>query len=97
MRKFLHVNDMVAESLFALELDEDVYHENTQTMLSHIKVGTGVVCMICELAERIKRVVRFKGLLTFDTSKPDGAPRKLLDVSRLKSMAGNIVFHLKRA
>src|SRR3546814_9868846 len=52
-------------------------------MLSHINVGTGLDCTIRELAETIARVVGFKGRLVFDSSKPDGAPRKLLDVSRL--------------
>jgi len=85
-REFLHVDDMAAASLFVLQLENDIYNTNTQQMLSHINVGTGVDCTIGEMAETIKRVVGFEGALVFDTSKPDGSPRKLLDVSRLKAM-----------
>jgi GDP-L-fucose synthase len=86
LREFLHVDDMAAASLFVLELDEKIYQENTQPMLSHINVGTGVDCSIRELAEAMALVTGFKGNLVFDSSKPDGAPRKLMDVSRLKAM-----------
>lgn len=86
MREFLHVDDMAAASIYVLELDEEIYRENTQPMLSHINVGTGVDCSIRELAETIARITGFKGDLVFDSSKPDGAPRKLMDVSRLKAM-----------
>lgn len=86
MREFLHVDDMAAASLFVLELDEKTYRDNIQPMLSHINVGTGVDCSIRELAEAMALVTGFKGKLVFDSSKPDGAPRKLMDVSRLKSM-----------
>ena len=55
-------------------------------MLSHINVGTGVDCTIRELAETVARVVGFTGNVTFDATKPDGTPRKLLDVSRLKAL-----------
>jgi len=85
-REFLHVDDMAAASLFVLQLDKGTYKSNTQEMLSHINVGTGVDCSIREMAETIKRVVGFEGKLVFDTTKPDGPPRKLLDVSRLKAM-----------
>ena len=86
MREFLHVDDMAEASLFVLELDEETYRANTRPMLSHINVGTGKDCTIRELAETMKRVVGFEGELVFDPSKPDGAPRKLLDVSRLAAM-----------
>ena len=85
-REFLHVDDMAAASLFILQLDNETYKENVQEMLSHINIGTGIDCSISEMAETVKRVVGFKGQLLFDTSKPDGPPRKLLDVSRLKAM-----------
>jgi len=85
-REFLHVDDMAAASLFVLQLGSDIYKSNTREMLSHINVGTGVDCSIREMAETVKRVVGFDGELVFDTSKPDGPPRKLLDVSRLKAM-----------
>lgn len=86
MREFLHVNDMAAASVHVMNLDDAIYQANTQPMLSHINVGTGVDCTIRELAETMQRVVGFNGELVFDTSKPDGAPRKLMDVSRLKAL-----------
>lgn len=85
-REFLHVDDMAAASLFVLQLDDDTYKSNTREMLSHINIGAGMDCSIAEMAETVKRVIGFKGKLIFDASKPDGAPRKLLDVSRLKAM-----------
>jgi len=85
-REFLHVDDMAAASVFVMELDADRYAANTRPMLSHINVGTGVDCTIRELAETIARVTGFGGRLAFDTSKPDGAPRKLMDVSRLRAL-----------
>lgn len=86
MREFLHVDDMAAASVYVMELDVSVYDETTHPMLSHINVGTGVDCTILELAETMKRVVGFEGELVFDCSKPDGAPRKLMSVSRLESL-----------
>lgn len=86
MREFLHVDDMAAASVHVMQLDDAVYQANTQPMLSHINVGTGVDCTIGELAATIAKVTGFKGLLSFDATKPDGAPRKLMDVSRLKAL-----------
>ena len=86
MREFLHVDDMAAASVHVMELDQAAYQEATQPMLSHINVGTGVDCTIRTLAETIASVTGFRGRLTFDSNKPDGAPRKLMDVARLKSL-----------
>ena len=86
MREFLHVDDMAAASVYLMDLDDAIYRANTQPMLSHINVGSGVDCTIRELAETVAKVTGFKGKLVFDTSKPDGTPRKLLDVSLLKSL-----------
>lgn len=86
MREFLYVDDMAAASIHVMNLPSDTYLENTEPMLSHINVGTGVDCTIRELAETVARVTGFKGELVFDASKPDGTPRKLMDVSRLKSL-----------
>jgi GDP-L-fucose synthase len=86
MREFLHVDDMAAASVYVMGLNNDTYDVNTQPMLSHINVGTGVDCTIRELAETMKRVVGFEGKLVFDASKPDGTPRKLMDVSRLRAL-----------
>jgi GDP-L-fucose synthase len=86
MREFLYVDDMAQASLFVLELDEQTYKANTQPMLSHINVGTGKDVTIKEMAETIKEVVGYEGKLTFDATRPDGTPRKLIDVTRLKRM-----------
>lgn len=86
MREFLHVDDMAAASVHVMKLDYATYQANTQPMLSHINVGSGVDCTIRELAETIAKVTGFSGQLKFDSTKPDGAPRKLMNVSRLKSM-----------
>lgn len=86
MREFLHVDDMAAASVFVMNLDNDTYQQHTQPMLSHINVGTGVDCTIKELTETVAKVVGFEGNIEWDTSKPDGAPRKLMDVSRLRNL-----------
>ncbi|ATG48142.1 GDP-L-fucose synthase [Celeribacter ethanolicus] len=83
MREFLHVDDMAEASLFVLDLDPEIYQRETEPMLSHINVGSGTDVTIRELAETVARVTGFKGELAFDASKPDGTPRKLMDVSRL--------------
>ncbi|UVM54598.1 GDP-L-fucose synthase [Pseudomonas sp. B21-012] len=86
MREFLHVDDMAAACLHVMNMESQVYQQHTQPTLSHINVGTGVDCTIRELAETICRVTGYQGRLGFDASKPDGTPRKLLDVSRLKNL-----------
>ncbi len=86
MREFLHVDDMAAASIHVMELAHEVWQENTRPMLSHINVGTGVDCTIRELAQTIAKVVGYKGRVVFDASKPDGTPRKLLDVTRLHQL-----------
>lgn len=85
-REFLHVSDMAAASVYVMNLDKHIYTSNTKPMMSHINVGTGIDCSIRELAETLSKVVGFRGKLIFDLSKPDGAPRKLMDVSRLNAM-----------
>jgi GDP-L-fucose synthase len=69
-----------------MDLPVDVYRQHTQPMLSHINVGTGLDCTIRELAETIARVTGYGGRLVWDRSKPDGTPRKLMDVSRLAAL-----------
>lgn len=86
MREFLHVDDMAEASIYVMQLNNEVYEANTEPMLSHINVGTGIDCTIRELAETIKKVVGFEGALTFDATKPDGSPRKLMNVSRLENL-----------
>jgi len=85
-REFLHVDDMAEASLFVLNLDRETYDVNTQPMLSHINVGTGMDVSIMELAQMVAKVTGFKGRITNDPSKPDGTLRKLMDVSRLADM-----------
>jgi GDP-L-fucose synthase len=95
MREFLHVDDMAAASVHVMELDDATYRANTRPMLSHINVGTGVDCTIRELAETVARVTGFTGRLTFDAGKPDGTPRKLLDVSRLAALGWRATISLE--
>jgi GDP-L-fucose synthase len=94
-REFLHVDDMAAACVHVMNLDEATYRAHTQPMSSHINIGTGVDCSIRELAETIARVTGFKGKLVFDASKPDGTPRKLLDVSRIAAMGWRATVRLE--
>ena len=86
MREFLHVDDMARASVYVMEMDDAVYAANTRPDLSHINVGTGEDCTIRQLAEALARVIGYAGELAFDATKPDGTPRKLMDVSRLRAM-----------
>jgi len=86
MREFLYVDDMAQASLFVLELNEQTYKANTQPMLSHINVGTGKDMAIREMAETMKQVVGYQGKVIFDTARPDGTLRKLVNISKLKKM-----------
>ncbi|WP_318357962.1 GDP-L-fucose synthase [Enterobacter sp.] len=94
MREFLYVDDMAAASIHVMELDDEIYQQNTQPMLSHINVGTGVDCTIREMAETMAAVVGYKGKIIFDATKPDGTPRKLMDVNRLKSLGWEYQYNL---
>ncbi len=86
MREFLYVDDMAEACLHVIQLEKELYRAQTKPMLSHINIGTGQDCTIRELAETMAKVVGFKGKIVFDTHKPDGPPRKLMDVSRLKAL-----------
>ena len=86
MREFLHVDDMARASVFVMGMDDAAYAANTRPDLSHINVGTGRDCTIRALAEALARVIGYTGRLAFDATKPDGTPRKLMDVSRLAAM-----------
>tara|TARA_B100000963_G_scaffold326034_1_gene312745 strand:+ start:946 stop:1902 length:957 start_codon:yes stop_codon:yes gene_type:complete len=85
LREFLYVDDMAEASLFVHNLEQATYN-NTQPILSHINIGTGVDITIRELAKTIKKVIGFEGKLVFDPTKPDGTMRKLLDVERLTQL-----------
>lgn len=95
MREFLHVDDMAEASLYVMGLSTESYQVETEPMLSHVNVGTGVDVTIRELAETIKDVVGYDGEITFDSDKPDGAPRKLMDVSLLKRLGWQAGIELK--
>ena len=82
-REFLYVDDMARASIYLMNLDKKIYDENSSSMSSHINVGSGQDLTVRELAEIIKEVVGFKGDLKFDSNKPDGNPRKLLDSKRI--------------
>ncbi|WP_278044556.1 GDP-L-fucose synthase [Photobacterium profundum] len=96
MREFLYVDDMAAASIHVMELDTQTYQDNTQPMLSHINVGTGVDCTIREMAETMAKVVGFTGDVVFDSTKPDGAPRKLMNVSRLADLGWRYQIELEQ-
>jgi len=85
-REFLYVDDMAEASIFVMGLSERAYKQNTTERLSHINVGTGVDVTISEIAALISKVTGYQGRIAFDASKPDGTPRKWLDVSRLSEM-----------
>lgn len=85
-REFLYVDDMASACVHVMSLDRSVYAQNTEAMLSHINVGFGTDISIREVAELIARTVGYQGEITFDTSRPDGTPRKLMDSSRLNRL-----------
>jgi GDP-L-fucose synthase len=95
MREFLHVDDMASASKFVMNLDKEVYNKNTDPILSHINVGSGVDCTILELAETMAEVVGYSGSLVFDNNKPDGAPRKLMNVDKLAALGWTYSIKLK--
>ncbi len=86
MREFLYVDDMAGACFHVMNLPKEVYGEHVLPMSSHINVGTGKDCTIRELANTIARAVGYRGDILWDTSKPDGTPRKLLDVGLLKRL-----------
>ena len=93
-REFLHVDDLADASIHIMNLDKNIYEEQIKPS-SHINIGSGKELTIKELAENIKIVVGFKGEIKFDSSKPDGSPRKLIDSSRLNSFGWSPKITLK--
>ncbi len=85
-REFLYVDDMAAASVYVMNLPVATYKQHTSPMQSHINVGSGSDTTIAELAQTIRSVQGYSGEIVFDTSKPDGAPRKLMDSSRLEAL-----------
>ena len=86
MREFLYVDDMAEASIFVMNLDSEIHKQETNPMLSHINVGSGIDCSIRELVETISRVIGYQGKIVFDAMKPDGSPKKLMDNSRLERL-----------
>jgi GDP-L-fucose synthase len=85
-REFLYVDDMAAASVFVMNLPLQAYQAHTSPMQSHLNVGCGSDVTIAELAQAVGQAVGYSGDITFDTSKPDGAPRKWMDSSRLNAL-----------
>lgn len=86
LREFLHVDDMANACIYVMDINNDVYAKNIDQKCSHINIGTGVDCSIKDLAELISKIVGFDGNIIFDKTKPDGTPRKLLDVSKINKL-----------
>ena len=86
MREFLYVDDMAAACVYVMNLDKVIYRQETKPMLSHINVGTNQDLTIKKLAETIAKITNFKGKIKFDTTKPDGPKRKLMDSTRLNRL-----------
>ncbi|MEJ8848967.1 GDP-L-fucose synthase [Variovorax rhizosphaerae] len=85
-REFLYVDDMASASIHVMRLPAEEYRRHTHVMESHVNVGTGEDLTIAELAALVSDVVGYKGRIQTDPSKPDGAPRKLLDVSKIRQL-----------
>ena len=85
-REFLYVDDMAAASVFVMNLDKPTYDQHTEPLQSHINVGFGSDITIAELASAVAKATGYQGKISFDPSKPDGAPRKWMDSSRLRNL-----------
>jgi GDP-L-fucose synthase len=85
-REFLYVDDLASACSFVMKLPVDQYRSETQEMRSHLNVGSGTDVTILELAQQIAEIVGFEGNIQIDESKPDGAPRKLMDSSRINRL-----------
>lgn len=86
LREFLHVDDMAKACVYLMKLDTQLYKQSTSAMLSHINVGSGIEVSIKELTEKIAKVVGFRGKIVWDSTKPDGTPRKLMNSQKLESL-----------
>jgi len=95
MREFLYVDDMADASIYIMGLDKEILEKETNIMLSHINIGTGIDIAIKDVAQLIKEVVGFNGDIIFNAKMPDGTKRKLLDISRMKSLGWKYSITLK--
>ena len=96
LREFLYVDDMARAAVHVMNLKRELYKAKTTPMLSHFNVGTGTECSIKQLTETIAEVIGFSGKIRWDISKPDGAPRKLMDSGVLKSTGWEPRYELKQ-
>ena len=94
-REFLHVDDLAGACVFIMGIDDQAYTTHTQPMLSHINAGTGEDVTIRELAETIREVIGFTGNIIFNPDKPDGSPKKLLNVNLINKMGWKASINLK--
>ena len=95
-REFLHVDDMAEASLFVLNVSKDTYDQNTDPMMSHINVGSGLDISILELAKLVAQVTGYNGQISTDRTKPDGTMRKLMNVDRLAKMGWSAQIQLEQ-
>jgi GDP-L-fucose synthase len=95
LREFLHVDDMARASIHVMNLPVEEYRAVTDPRLTHINVGSGVDCSIAELVSTIGELTGFRGRIEYDTTKPDCAPRKLMDNSKLRSLGWEPQYSLK--
>ena len=95
-REFLYVDDMAAACVHVMNLDKEAYQQQTKPMLGHINVGTGQDLTIKKLAETIAKVTSFAGKIEFDTTKPDGTKRKLMDSARLNELGWQSKINLEQ-
>ena len=94
-REFLHVDDMARACIKVMEVDHNIYDNNTHETCSHINVGTGIDITIKSLAEKIKKIIEYTGTIEFDTNKPDGVARKLIDNQRIKKLGWSPLVNLE--
>lgn len=95
-REFLYVDDMAAASVYVMNLSKNHYEQQTKPMLSHINVGYGSDITIKELAILVSQTVGFQGAIEFDSTKPDGSPRKWMDSGRLNALGWQAHVNLEK-
>ena len=95
-REFLYVDDMAAASVYVMNLSKNHYEQQTKPMLSHINVGYGSDITVKELAILVSQTVGFQGAIEFDSSKPDGSPRKWMDSGKLNALGWRAHVNLEK-
>jgi GDP-L-fucose synthase len=85
-REFLYVDDMAAASVFVMHLDKQTYDSQTEPMQSHLNVGYGSDVTIAELANAVAKATGYQGKISFDSTKPNGSPRKWMSSERLNQL-----------